>query len=64
MRSRAVRRLHRHLDGRRVVSYLTIAVQAEGREVRTIEDVAAEDGTLHPLQSWPAIRQAAGQTEA
>jgi xanthine dehydrogenase YagT iron-sulfur-binding subunit len=39
-----------HLDGRRVVSCLTLAVQADGREVRTIEDVAAADGTLHPLQ--------------
>jgi xanthine dehydrogenase YagT iron-sulfur-binding subunit len=39
-----------HIDGRRVVSCLTMAVQADGREVRTIEDVAAEDGTLHPLQ--------------
>lgn len=39
-----------HLDGRRVVSCLTLAVQADGRDVRTIEDVAAEDGTLHPLQ--------------
>ena len=39
-----------HLDGRRVVSCLTMAVQADGREVRTIEDVAAADGTLHPLQ--------------
>ena len=39
-----------HVDGRRVVSCLTMAVQADGREVRTIEDVAAEDGTLHPLQ--------------
>ncbi|GAA5114817.1 (2Fe-2S)-binding protein [Pseudonocardia adelaidensis] len=39
-----------HLDGRRVVSCLTMAVQADEREVRTIEDVAAEDGTLHPLQ--------------
>ncbi len=39
-----------HVDGRRVLSCLTMAVQAEGREVRTIEDVATEDGTLHPLQ--------------
>jgi xanthine dehydrogenase YagT iron-sulfur-binding subunit len=38
-----------HLDGRRVVSCLTLAVQADGREVRTIEGVAA-DGSLHPLQ--------------
>jgi xanthine dehydrogenase YagT iron-sulfur-binding subunit len=39
-----------HLDGRRVVSCLTLAVQAEGRQVRTIEGVADADGTLHPLQ--------------
>jgi xanthine dehydrogenase YagT iron-sulfur-binding subunit len=39
-----------HLDGRRVLSCLTLAVQADGREVRTIEGVAAPDGTLHPLQ--------------
>jgi xanthine dehydrogenase YagT iron-sulfur-binding subunit len=39
-----------HLDGRRVVSCLTLAVQAEGRQVRTIEGVAGADGTLHPLQ--------------
>ncbi|GGK95636.1 (2Fe-2S)-binding protein [Sphaerisporangium melleum] len=39
-----------HLDGRRVVSCLTLASQVEGREVRTIEGVAGEDGTLHPLQ--------------
>jgi xanthine dehydrogenase YagT iron-sulfur-binding subunit len=39
-----------HLDGRRVVSCLTLAVQADGRAVTTIEGVAAADGTLHPLQ--------------
>jgi xanthine dehydrogenase YagT iron-sulfur-binding subunit len=39
-----------HLDGRRVVSCLTPAVQADGREVTTIEGIAAADGTLHPLQ--------------
>ena len=39
-----------HLEDRRVVSCLTLAVQAEGRQVRTIEDVADADGTLHPLQ--------------
>ena len=39
-----------HLDGRRVVSCLTLAVQATGREVTTIEGVAKADGTLHPLQ--------------
>ncbi|WP_460304370.1 (2Fe-2S)-binding protein [Actinocorallia aurea] len=39
-----------HLDGRRVVSCLTPAVQTDGREVVTIEGIAAEDGTLHPMQ--------------
>jgi xanthine dehydrogenase YagT iron-sulfur-binding subunit len=38
------------LDGRRVVSCLTPAVQARGRSVTTIEGVAAPDGSLHPLQ--------------
>ena len=39
-----------HLDGRRVLSCLTFAWQAEGREVKTIEGVASRDGTLHPVQ--------------
>jgi xanthine dehydrogenase YagT iron-sulfur-binding subunit len=39
-----------HLDGRRVVSCLTLAMQAEGRDIRTIEGVADADGMLHPLQ--------------
>jgi xanthine dehydrogenase YagT iron-sulfur-binding subunit len=38
-----------HLDGRRVVSCLTFAVQVAGREVLTIEGLAA-DGELHPMQ--------------
>jgi len=38
------------VDGSRVLSCLTLAVQADGREVRTIEGLAAPDGTLHPLQ--------------
>jgi xanthine dehydrogenase YagT iron-sulfur-binding subunit len=37
------------LDGRRVLSCLTLAAQCEGREVSTIEGLAA-DGRLHPLQ--------------
>jgi len=37
------------LDGRRVLSCLTLAVAAEGREVVTIEGLA-RDGRLHPLQ--------------
>jgi xanthine dehydrogenase YagT iron-sulfur-binding subunit len=38
-----------HLDGRRVVSCLTPAVQTEGRRVTTIEGIDA-DGKLHPMQ--------------
>jgi xanthine dehydrogenase YagT iron-sulfur-binding subunit len=39
-----------HVDGRRVVSCLTPAVQAAGREVTTIEGIAGPGGELHPLQ--------------
>jgi xanthine dehydrogenase YagT iron-sulfur-binding subunit len=39
-----------HVDGRRVVSCLTPAVQVTGRAVTTIEGVSGEDGGLHPLQ--------------
>ena len=39
-----------HVDGRRVVSCLTPAVQVDGQAVTTIEGVAARDGMLHPLQ--------------
>lgn len=38
------------IDGARVLSCLTLAVQADGREVRTIEGLAANDHDLHPLQ--------------
>jgi xanthine dehydrogenase YagT iron-sulfur-binding subunit len=37
------------VDGERVLSCLALAVQYEGREVTTIEGLAA-DGALHPLQ--------------
>jgi xanthine dehydrogenase YagT iron-sulfur-binding subunit len=37
------------LDGRRVVSCLTLAVTKDGASVTTIEGLA-KDGTLHPLQ--------------
>lgn len=46
------------LDGRPVRSCLLLAVQADGRQVRTVEGLAGEDGTLHPLQE--AFRQAHG----
>ncbi|TXL88064.1 2Fe-2S iron-sulfur cluster-binding protein [Streptomyces sp. IB2014 016-6] len=36
-------------DGRRVVSCLSLAVAAEGREITTVEGVA-EEGGLHPVQ--------------
>jgi len=39
-----------HLDGRRVLACLTMAVQADGREVTTIEGVSGDGGGLHPMQ--------------
>ena len=39
-----------HLDGEGVKSCTVLAVQADGGEVKTIEGMAAPDGTLHPLQ--------------
>ena len=38
------------LDGQRVLSCLTLAVQADGRTVTTIEGLESADGGLHPLQ--------------
>jgi len=38
------------VDGRRVLACLTLAVACEGREVTTIEGLAA-DGGLHPMQA-------------
>jgi xanthine dehydrogenase YagT iron-sulfur-binding subunit len=37
------------VDGRRVVSCLTLAVMKDGASITTIEGLA-KDGTLHPLQ--------------
>ncbi len=39
-----------HLDGQPVASCLVLAMQARGREVRTIEGLG-KPGALHPLQS-------------
>jgi xanthine dehydrogenase YagT iron-sulfur-binding subunit len=36
------------VDGRRVLACLTLAVVCEGRQVTTIEGLAAADGELHP----------------
>jgi carbon-monoxide dehydrogenase small subunit len=38
------------LDGRLVCSCLVLAVQADGHEVVTVEGLAGEDGSLHPVQ--------------
>ena len=39
-----------HVDGKRVLSCLTLAVAAEGGAITTIEGLAGQDGTLHPMQ--------------
>ena len=39
-----------HVDGERVLSCLTLAVVAQGKPIKTIEGLAAADGTLHPMQ--------------
>ena len=39
-----------HLDGEAVKSCTVLAVQADGHDVKTIEGMAAADGTLHPMQ--------------
>src|ERR1700754_2568769 len=38
------------MDGQRVLSCLTFAARAEGRDVTTIEGLAGPDGALHPMQ--------------
>ncbi len=39
-----------HLDGERVLSCLILVESLEGREVKTIESLAGQDGELHPMQ--------------
>jgi carbon-monoxide dehydrogenase small subunit len=39
------------LDGTPVKSCTMLAVQADGREVTTVEGLAGPDGGLHPIQS-------------
>jgi xanthine dehydrogenase YagT iron-sulfur-binding subunit len=39
-----------HIDGRRVVSCLSLAAQADGKAVTTIEGLSPPQGPLHPLQ--------------
>ena len=38
------------LDGQAIKSCTMLAVQAQGATIKTIEGMAANDGTLHPLQ--------------
>jgi len=39
-----------HADGERVLSCLTFALMAEGREITTIEGLSGPEGKLHPMQ--------------
>ena len=40
-----------HIDGQRVLSCLTLAAQAAGRQVTTIEGLQGDDGALHAVQA-------------
>ena len=39
-----------HVDGRRVLSCLMLAVMADNRRVTTVEGLAGPNGELHPMQ--------------
>ena len=38
------------IDGKRMLSCLTLTIMADGRSLTTIEGLADPDGTLHPMQ--------------
>ena len=38
------------MDGKPVLSCLTLAVESEGKKIITIEGLLGEDGKLHPIQ--------------
>ncbi len=40
-----------HVDGKSVKACTMLAMQANGTQVTTIEGLAANDGTLHPMQA-------------
>jgi xanthine dehydrogenase YagT iron-sulfur-binding subunit len=40
-----------HVDGRRVLACMTLAVMADTRAITTIEGLAQPDGSLHPVQA-------------
>jgi xanthine dehydrogenase YagT iron-sulfur-binding subunit len=39
-----------HIDAVRVLSCLTLAIAAQGRQISTVEGLAPADGLLHPMQ--------------
>jgi xanthine dehydrogenase YagT iron-sulfur-binding subunit len=40
-----------HIDGRRQLACLTLAVAVAGQKIGTIEGLRSEDGALHPMQA-------------
>lgn len=40
-----------HVDGRRILSCLTLALTVQDRKVTTIEGLSRSDGSLHPMQA-------------
>ncbi len=38
------------IDGKAILSCLTLAITCQGKKITTIEGLAAEDGQLHPVQ--------------
>ena len=53
-----------HLDGQPVRSCLTFAVQAEGREIRTVESLAAAENVTERENSIGNVEEARPSTEA
>jgi xanthine dehydrogenase YagT iron-sulfur-binding subunit len=40
-----------HIDGRRVVSCLTLAARCQGKAITTIEGLTPDGGEMHPVQA-------------
>src|SRR5690349_24104725 len=40
-----------HVDGKPVASCLVLAMQVRGKNVRTVEGLASQDGSRHPVQA-------------
>ena len=47
-----------HMNGRAIKSCSILALQVQGSEITTIEGLAAQDGSLHPMQA--AFRECHG----